>query len=114
MAKKKAVAKAPAVTSEKPMKKSAAVRAIMATGVREVKAIQQLAMQKYGLDIGYQSVYGLLKPSKAAGKKKTAAASTNGAGNVSVFAAGVQFIRAAGGIEQAKAVLQTIEDIRSL
>ena len=93
MAKKKAVSKAPAVTSEKPMKKSAAVRAIMATGVREVKAIQQLAKQKYGLEIGYQTVYGLLKPSKPSkakgsktAKKKVATASANGAGNVAVFA----------------------------
>ncbi len=118
MAKKKAVSKAPATTSEKPMKKTAAVRAIMATGVKELKEIQRLAKQKYGLEIGYQTVYGLLKPSKSAGsktaKKKVATASANGAGNVTVFTAGVEFIRAAGGIEQAKAVLQTIEDIRSL
>ena len=118
MAKKKAAQKAPAATSDKPMTKSAAVRAIIGTGVKELKEIQRLAKQKYGLEIGYQTVYGLLKPSKAAGsktaKKKVATASANGAGNVAVFAVGVQFIQAAGGIEQAKAVLQTIEDIRGL
>ncbi len=121
MAKKKAVSKAPAANNDKPMTKSAAVRAIIGTGVKEIKEIQRLAKQKYGLDIGYQTVYGLLKPSKSSkakgsktAKKKVPAASANGAGNVTVFAAGVQFIRAAGGIEQAKAVLQTIEDIRSL
>ena len=120
MAKKKAVKKAAETTGEKPMKKSTAVREIMATGVTDIKEIQRQVQEKYGLEVGYQNVYMLLKSGGKSGsaQKSTAkkpAMKANGAdAQLDTLAAGVQFIKSAGGIEQAKAVLRTIEDIRSI
>ena len=116
MAKKKAVKKAAETTGEKPMKKSTAVREIMATGVTDIKEIQRLVQEKYGLEVGYQNVYTLLKAGgKSGGAKKSTAKKASGAdAQLDTLAAGVQFIKSAGGIEQAKAVLRTIEDIRSI
>lgn len=83
MAKKKAVKKAPAASGEKPMKKSTAVRAIMATGVKDIKEIQQQAKEKYGLEIAYQNVYTLLKAGgKSGGTKKSASRKAKTKSNV--------------------------------
>lgn len=120
MAKKKAIKKAAEATVEKPMRKSTAVREVMATGVTDIKEIQRQVQDKYGLEVGYQNVYMLLKSGgKSGGVKKmaakTLAMTASGSGpQLDTLAAGVQFIKSAGGIEQAKAVLRTIEDIRSI
>ena len=116
MAKKKVAKKAAATTGEKPMKKSTAVREIMATGVTNIKEIQRQVKEKYGLEVGYQNVYTLLRAGgakKNTAKKPAMKASGSGA-QLDALSAGVQFIKSAGGIEQAKAVLRTIEDIRSI
>lgn len=120
MAKKKAVKKSAEATAEKPMKKSTAVREIMATGITDIKEIQRQVQEKYGLEVGYQNVYMLLKSggkpggAKKSTTKKPAVKGTKSDTPLDTLAAGVQFIKSAGGIEEAKAVLRTIEDIRSI
>jgi hypothetical protein len=105
----------------KPMKKADAVREIMASGVNDIKEIQRQVKDKYGIDVAYNNIYVLLKKgtSKSSGKggrggrRKAAAASIQDT-KLGAFASALSFIRAAGGIEQAKSVLQTIEEIKSL
>jgi hypothetical protein len=105
MAKKKAKAEG--------ISKSAAIREAMAAGAKDVKAVQEAVKEKHGLDLAYQLTYQVMNKGKKPKAKKKAA--SNGATNIyGSFGAGVKFVQAAGGLDNAKAILGAIEQVRGM
>ena len=93
--------------------KSEAIREAMAAGAKDVKEVQAAVKEKHGIDLAYQLTYQVMNAGKKPKAKKKSASnrSTNILGS---FGAGVKFVQAAGGLDNAKAILGAIEQVRGM
>jgi hypothetical protein len=103
-----------AKSKKEAVNKSQAIRDALAAHPEKSPSEIAEALKAQGLDVNAQYVSTIKSNAKAKGRKtvlkrKPGRAGNNGFGTV---AAALEFIRAAGGLAEAKHALQTVEEIR--